>query len=240
MKRIRLVAVALTLILVGGLAGFRASEAASGNTPPPPAGPLQRAYWRMLGIRTAPLRIRVKDALTLQGIPGAGCIIGETRQRVETDEKGIAPVIQAPIFRHPRLEEMLAELHGALTVLCYKNGYRDQVYMGLRMYDGIMNEPEIWMYPIGSGDRRVEPQLYQAPVHRLWLIRLTDKYRLFEEGEGPERPGLTRPEVVQPAPQEELGGYIQTPIRPAPPQPEFRRVPEREVEPPVAPRVPQR
>jgi hypothetical protein len=177
-----------------------------------PAGPMKRAYWRALGIKTAPLLLRTVDANTLKPIPGAGCIIGETGDRVETDAKGVAPEIQAPIFRNPRLEEMLAALHGQLTVICYKNGYRDSVYMGVRMHEGVRTETEVWMYPVGPRDRRVEPTLYQVPVHRVWLIQLADKYRLKEEGEGPERPGLSRPDVG-PTPQEEMGGGLQSPLR---------------------------
>lgn len=216
-KWLRWMSAALLLAAAGGSVAYQAS-AAEGQQAPASAqiGPLKKAYWRALGIKTAPLRLRVVDAHTRKGIPGAGCIVGETRQRIETDAKGVAPVIDAPIFRHPRLEEQLAQLHGQLTVLCYKNGYRDSVYIGVRMHEGVATEPEIWMYPIGTGDRRIEPTLYQMPVHRIWLIQLADKYRLREEGEGPESPALTRPKEP-PAPQETLGGYPQTPIRPGPP-----------------------
>jgi len=171
-----------------------------------------------LGIRTAPLKLRVVDAMTMKPIPGAGCTIAETGDRVETNDEGVAPTIDAPAFRNPRLEELLAELHGQLTVLCYKTGYRDAVYMGVRMHPPAVTETEVWMYPVGPQDRRIEPTLYQVPIHRIWLIQLTDKYRLREEGEGPERPELTRPDVG-PAPQGTMGSGVQTPIRqqPAPP-----------------------
>lgn len=193
-------------------------RAPAARAEPPRVGPLRRAYWRALGIKTAPLQLRVVNAITQAGVPGAGCVVGETGDRIETDDRGIAPVIDAPIFRNPRLEEMLAQLHGQLTVLCYKNGYRDAIYLGVRMHEGVTTETEIWMYPIGSGDRRIEPTLYQMPIHRLWRIQLADRYRLFEEGEGPERPELTRPgELV--APQMPQGSEPQTPLRVDPPPP---------------------
>ncbi|MFZ5813935.1 MAG: hypothetical protein ACOY93_01350 [Bacillota bacterium] len=156
MKRTRWIAAAVALAIACGAAALTASAQEGGQVGP--TGPLKRAYWRALGIRTAPLALRVVDATTMKGIPGAGCVVGETGDRVETDAKGVAPVIQAPIFRNPRLEEMLAELHGQLTVLCYKNGYRDAIYMGVRMHEGITTETEVWMYPVGPDDRRVEPQ----------------------------------------------------------------------------------
>ncbi|HEY8346719.1 MAG TPA: hypothetical protein VIL07_05500 [Symbiobacteriaceae bacterium] len=211
MKRARVIA-ALALLLTGGLVGIRVAGAQNGGSPPAPAGPLTRLYWRAMGIRTAPLSIRVVDAHTMQPIPGAGCVVGETGDRVETDANGVAPTIEAPIFRHPRLDRMLAELHGQLTVICYKNGYRDAITMGVRMHPGTTTETEIWMYPIGRGDRRVEPTLYQVPIHRLWRIQLADRFRLRDEGEGPERPELTRPEEG-PAPQETQGLGEQSPLR---------------------------
>ena len=209
------------LVLVAGILGVGLSYAApQQETPPAPngqVGPMKRAYWRALGIKTAPLELRVIDAVTQKGISGAGCVVGETGQRIETDDKGLAPTIDAPIFRHPRLEQMLAELHGQLTVLCYKNGYRDAIYMGVRMHEGVTTETEIWMMATGAGDRRVEPTLFQVPIHRLWRIQLADKYRLFDEGEGPERPELSAPGDVQPAPQLPMGEEPQTPVRRDPP-----------------------
>lgn len=220
-KKWMVAALALALTAGGMQLGMKyaaATEGAGGT--PPRVGALRRAYWRALGIKTAPLKIRVMDAITLKGIDGAGCTIGETGDRIETDRQGIAPEIQAPVFRDPRLEQMLAELHGQLTVLCYKNGYRDSVYMGVRMHEGSTTETEVWMYPVGQGDRRVEPTLYQVPIHRLWRIQLADKYRLREEGEGNERPQLSRPDTGQAAPQEAQGYGVQTPLRQAPPQPD--------------------
>lgn len=211
--------VALVLMVTGGAVAVTASAQQGQGVRP--VGPMRRAYWRALGIRTAPLRLRVVDARTMKGIPGAGCTVGETGDRIETNEQGVAPEIQAPVFRNPRLEEMLAALHGQLTVLCYKNGYRDSIYVGVRMHEGEVTETEVWMLPYGPQDRRIEPTLYQVPLHRIWLIQLADKYRLREEGEGPERPQLSRPDIG-PAPQEEIGGGIQTPPRQAPPPPTVR------------------
>lgn len=220
MKRLRYVAAALVIALAGGFAGYNVTRAAEGaGGKPPAAGPLRRAYWRALGIKTSKLQIRVMDATTMKGVPGAGCTIGETGDRVETDDNGVAPTIDAPIFRNPRLEEMLAQLHGQLTVLCYKNGYRDAIHMGVRMHEGVETEPEVWMYKVGPGDRRIEPTLYQMPIHRVWQIKLADKYRLFDQGEGPESPGLSRPDVGQVPPQEPMGGDPQTPVRTDPPPP---------------------
>lgn len=211
MKKWKYIAAALALVMVAGLLGFRVSEATEGAAKPPaPAGPLRRAYWRALGIKTAKLRIKTVDAITMKPIPGAGCVIGETGDRVETDNKGVAPMIDAPVFRNPRLEQMLAELHGELLVICYKNGYRDAIYRGVRMHEGTVTEPEVWMHPFGGNDRRIEPTLYQMPVHRIWQIELADKYRLHDEGEGRESPKLTRPKAP-PAPQSPQGGGVQIP-----------------------------
>lgn len=220
MKRYKWLAAILALALGIGIVGFQVAGASEGK-PPAPVGAARRAYWRALGIKTAKLKIRVVDTFTQKGIDGAGCVVGETGDRIETDAKGIAPEIDAPIFRHPRLEQMLAEVHGQLTVLCYKNGYRDAIYMGVRMYEGVVTEPEVWMIPISPNDRRVEPTIYQMPVHRVWQIQLADKYRLYEEGEGPESPKLSRPDTGVPDQQYPMGPEPQTPIvtQPPPPQP---------------------
>lgn len=212
MKRTKWAAAAAAAALIVGLFGIQAARAQNGSEPPAPAGPMQRLYWRALGIRSAPLRLRVVDAHTMQPIAGAGCVVAETGDRVETGEDGVTPVINAPIFRHPRLEQMLAQLHGQLTVICYKKGYRDAIYMGVRMHEDTMTDTEVWMHAIGRGDRRIEPTLYQMPIHRLFQIQLADKYRIGDQGEGPERPELTRPDEG-PAPQESMGLGRQSPLR---------------------------
>lgn len=217
MLRFKWTAAVLALVLVSGIgAGVtHATEKRATGTPPAPAGTMQRMWWRARGLKTGNLRISVRDAKTMKGIPGAGCVVTETGDRVETNAQGVAPTIKQPVFRNPRLEELLAELHGQLNVICYKNGYRDSIYMGVRMHENQTTAPEVWMYPIGQGDRRIEPTLFQMPIHRIWRIQLADKYRLRDEGEGPERPALTNPNAGV-APPEPQGGGIQTPIRPGP------------------------
>lgn len=222
MKTTKWMVTVLALAVGVGLAGYGIANATSGGPaaavkPPAPAGTMKRAYWRALGIKTGKLKLRVVDATTQRPINGAGCVVGETGDRIETGPDGYAKqgVLDEPVFRNPRLEQMLAELHGQLTVMCYNKGYRDSIYVGVRMDPGATTETDVWMYRIGTGDRRIEPTLYQEPIHRLWRIRLADKYRLREEGEGPERPDLTRPTETVP-PQEPMGGGIQTPPRPGP------------------------
>ncbi len=84
---------------------------------------------------------------------------------------------------------MVAELHGQLTVIAYKNGYRDSVHMGIRMHEGLDSQTTVWMYKIGPEDRRIEPVLYQVPYHRLWLVELVDKFRRNSQlGEGWQDP----------------------------------------------------
>ncbi|WP_249226798.1 hypothetical protein [Alicyclobacillus mengziensis] len=138
---------------------------------------------------TAKLRVRVIDGRTLQPLQGAEVVLIETEQRVNTDENGYTPWIDAPILRNPRYRPMVAELHGQLGVIAYKNGYRDSIHLGIRMHEGFRSETTVWMYKLGPGDTRVEPVLYQVPYHHLWLVELADKFRSKSQpGEGPERP----------------------------------------------------
>lgn len=138
---------------------------------------------------TAKLRVRVIDGRTLQPLQGAEIVLIETEQRVNTDENGYTPWIDAPVLRNPRYRPMVAELHGQLGVIAYKNGYRDSIHLGIRMHEGFRSETTVWMYKLGPGDTRVEPVLYQVPYHHLWLVELADKFRSKSQpGEGPERP----------------------------------------------------
>ncbi|GLV13586.1 hypothetical protein Heshes_12700 [Alicyclobacillus hesperidum] len=163
---------------------------APGNQPPAagqatPAGPESWGYTR----KTSKLRIHVIDGRTKQPLEGAEVVVIETEQRFRTDKNGDTPWFDAPIFRNPKYRPMVAELHGQLGVIAYKNGYRDSIHLGIRMHENIRQEATVWMYKIGPGDRRIEPVLYQEPYHHLWLIQLADKFRQQSQiGEGPERP----------------------------------------------------
>jgi hypothetical protein len=146
--------------------------------------------WRALFPgRTGKLRVRVVDMETGKPIDRARCVLGETRQELWTAADGWTATIEAPIIRDPRLHRMLAQLAGQLTLICYKTGYRDSIFMGVRMHEGLVTEPEVHMIPILHPGRRAEPWLYQMPIHRTWRIQLTDTFRSpAEPGAGPERP----------------------------------------------------
>ncbi len=171
-----------------------ASPAAPKPAPTPPAaaprndqptGPESWGYTR----KTAKLRIRVIDGRTKEPIQGAEVVLIETEQRFKTDAQGYTPWFDAPVIRNPKYRPMVAELHGQLGAIAYKDGYRDSIHLGIRVHEGIRQQTTIWMYRIGPADRRIEPVLYQEPYHHLWLIQLADKFRSHTQpGEGPERP----------------------------------------------------
>ncbi|WP_245632780.1 carboxypeptidase-like regulatory domain-containing protein [Alicyclobacillus kakegawensis] len=138
---------------------------------------------------TARLRVRVIDGRTLQPLPGAEVVLVETEQRLRTGANGYTPWFDAPVIRNPRFRPLVAELHGQLTVIAYKNGYRDSIHMGIRTHEGLDSQATVWMYKIGPEDRRIEPVLYQEPYHHLWLIELVDRFRRNSQlGEGWQDP----------------------------------------------------
>jgi hypothetical protein len=139
---------------------------------------------------TAKLKVTVIDGRTRQPLSNAEVVLGETEQRFRTDAKGETPWIDAPIIRDERFRPMIAQLHGQLTLITYKNGYRDTIYFNVRVHDGIESRVTVWMYKIAPGeDRRIEPLAYETPYHHLWLVQLADKFRSSTQpGEGPERP----------------------------------------------------
>lgn len=157
--------------------------------PPPTPGSAQTQFSPYVPWPTSKLRVRVIDGRTQQPIEGAEVVLIETEQRATTGPDGYTQWMDAPIIRNPRYRPMVAELHGQLGVIAYKNGYRDSIHLGIRMHEGIPSETTVWMYKLGPGDTRVEPVLYQVPYHHVWLVELADKFRSkTQPGEGPERP----------------------------------------------------
>lgn len=214
-RRLWLVGLLIVGLLVGSY-GFRMDKIKNPGERTGQASALTRALWLLSGIETAPLIIRVVDVTTTAGVPGAGCVIPETNQRIETDEKGVSPIIRAPVLRNPRQDDLVAELAGELAVICYKNGYRDSITTGVRMYKDTATQFVVSMTPFGPRDKRIEPTFRHIPPHQLWQTSLTDRFRLFDQGQGRESPSLTRPGNLV-VPPRMIGGGLQTPIQPGPP-----------------------
>lgn len=125
----------------------------------------------------------------MQPIQGAEVVLIETEQRLVTGRDGSTTLFDAPVLRDPRYRPLVAELHGQLGVIVYKNGYRDSIHLGVRMNEGHVSHTTVWMYRLGPGDVRIEPVLYEEPYHHLWLVELADRFRSKSQpGEGPERP----------------------------------------------------
>lgn len=136
------------------------------------------------------LRVKVIDGRSQKPIDGAEVVLLENERRYRTDKNGLTPWIQAPVLRNARYRFMVRELHGQLTLISFKNGYRDSIHMGVRIDENQVTKTTIWQYRINPAlDRRVEPVLYIEPYHRLWLIELADRFRRPSQlGEGYEHP----------------------------------------------------
>jgi hypothetical protein len=160
------------------------------NTTVPQQRPVDRPEsWGYTRAKQSKLRVHVIDGRTHQPVAGAEVVVIETEKRVNTDANGYTPWFDAPVLRNPRYRPFVAELHGQLGVIVYKNGYRDSIHLGIRMHEDIRQQTTVWMYKIGPQDRRIEPVLYQEPYHHIWLIELADRFRQKSQiGEGPERP----------------------------------------------------
>ncbi len=166
------------------------ASAPSKVTPPASQAPGSAYVPDAPGQKFGKLRVKVIDGRTLQPLAGAEVVVIETEKRYRTGNDGLTPWIDAPVLRSARFRFLVSELHGQLTLISYKNGYRDSIHMGVRINEGAETRTTVWQYKIEPGlDRRIEPVLYQEPYHRLWLIQLADRFRRPSQlGEGYERP----------------------------------------------------
>ncbi len=136
------------------------------------------------------LRVKVIDGRTLEPLVGAEVVIVENGKRYRTGKDGMTPWIEAPVLRNARYRKLVNELHGQLTLISYKNGYRDSIHSGVRMNEGATTRTTIWQYKIEeTGSTRIEPVFYMEPYHRLWLLQLADRFRQKSQlGEGYQHP----------------------------------------------------
>lgn len=145
------------------------------------------------------IRVHVIDESTRKPIEGAVVVVAETEQRLRTDVQGWTPRVEAPVLRARRFRPIVAQLHGQLSLVVYKNGYRDALYFGVRMRPQSTQYPEVWMAKVTRQDRRLEPTYYHTPFHHLWLVRMADAFRKPDQlGLGPERPQLSLPQTWGP------------------------------------------
>jgi len=131
------------------------------------------------------LQVQVIDGRTKQPLQNAEVVLAETGYRTTTDENGFTKPFPAPVIRDPRFEAPLGRLHGQLTLIAYKQGYRDTVYFNIRMRQNMMTRVQMWMLQITPEDRRIEPYVYFYPIHRLFVDQLVNKFRTKEQQEKP-------------------------------------------------------
>jgi len=135
------------------------------------------------------MQVKVIDSTTRKPLENAEVVIAETGYRTKTDKHGFTQAFPAPIIRDPRFTETLARLHGQLTLLAYKNGYRDTICYNVRMNEGMTTTPEIWMFEIAPEHHRIEPYVYHYPTHHLFSVNLAEEFRSKSQpGAGPESP----------------------------------------------------
>lgn len=173
-------------------AKFAVKPSVQGPTQPAKPAPSPVTDDPKLHNQRAQLIVQVIDGRTRLPLDGAEVVVIETKQRVRTGKDGSTPVILTPVIREERYSRLVAQLHGQLGLIAYKNGYRDAITFGVRMHEGLVTRITMWMYKIDRGpdrDRRIEPTLYQVPFHHLWLVQLADEFRSSSQpGEGPESP----------------------------------------------------
>ncbi|MFT9849069.1 carboxypeptidase-like regulatory domain-containing protein [Aneurinibacillus sp. REN35] len=139
--------------------------------------------------RWAQMQVRVIDAWSKKPIPGAEVVIAENGYRSKTDSRGYTPASPAPIIHSSHLPDTLARLHGQLTLLVYKNGYRDTIHYNIQMNEGTTTTPEISIYPLPADQQRIEPYIYHHPTHHLFSVELSEQFRSHSQpGAGPESP----------------------------------------------------
>jgi hypothetical protein len=137
----------------------------------------------------AMLQVRVLDYQTRTPLPNAEVVLGENGYRIKTDANGRTQAFPAPVIRDPRFTETLARLHGQLTLLSYKNGYRDTIYFNVRMNERMLTTVDMFMIRISPESRRIEPYVYFYPTHHLFTINLAEQFRSkTQPGAGPESP----------------------------------------------------
>lgn len=180
-------AIVLTVCLTPPAAAL--AQSANSTAPAPGVSQSKAKFTPYAALPTARLRIHVIDGRTHEPLQGVEVVLAETEKRLKTDKTGMTGWFDAPVLRNERFRPLVQELHGQLTVIAYKNGYRDSIHMGIRMHEGLPSESTVWMYQIGPEDRRIEPVLYQVPYHHIWLIELADRFRRPSQiGEGWQHP----------------------------------------------------
>jgi hypothetical protein len=155
----------------------------------PPAGTPGLEKWDLWG----QLRVRVVDGRTGEPLKDAEVVLAENGYRTKTGKDGWTGVFPAPVIRDPRYPEILQRLHGQLTLITYRNGYRDTIMFDVRMREGLLYTPVVDMYQITPLDRRIEPTIFHFPNHHIFITDLAGFYRSKSQpGEGFESPDLNR------------------------------------------------
>lgn len=105
---------------------------------------------------------------------------GEVIEKLVTNGQGeVQKSITIPIDKQFLVEDTILPPRGTVTVIAFKEGYRETVLFETGISDGNSTQP-VSMYPIVPGERN-EPNVELGNNHHLEILSLVDKYAKFSK-----------------------------------------------------------
>lgn len=126
---------------------------------------------------TAGLTVNVVEGYTETPIEGACVVVVETGDMFITDESGYTELIEVPVIRDTRYDDILSKPWGEITLIIYKEGFMPYALFYLQVAEGETREGvKILLFEEGISESNEPFSIIEGP-NRVWVNALIDIYR---------------------------------------------------------------
>ena len=125
----------------------------------------------------ASLTVNVVEGYTETPIEAACVVVVETGDVFMTDENGYTGLIEVPVIRDTRYDNILTKPWGEITLIIYKEGFLPYALFYLQVAQGETREGvKILLFEEGSTESGEPFSIIEGP-NRVWVNTLIEMYR---------------------------------------------------------------
>ena len=126
---------------------------------------------------TAKLTVNVVEGYTETPIEGASVVVVETGQVYSTDASGYTEVMEVPVIRDTRYDDILSKSWGEITLIIYKDGFVPYALFYLQVAAGETREGvKILLFEQGDTESSEPFSIIEGP-NRVWVDALIEMYQ---------------------------------------------------------------
>ncbi len=129
------------------------------------------------GSGTARLTVSVVEGYTETPLPDASVVVVETGKLYKTDAAGLTQVIEVPVIKDTRYDNILQKPWGEITLIIYKEGFIPYALFYLQVLEGQTREGvKILLFEHDKTQSNAPFSIIEGP-NRIWVNSLVEMFQ---------------------------------------------------------------